>query len=195
MLGVIVALPLSFVGLLALSSGVWACDRPDRSRDTCVPKHRWEQLRWRHEREGNERGTIPRDRMEQRIDEAVALARREFEKEARARIEEARAKAEVELREAAELRKKADVLQELMAEEIVKAKKAQDDAAQHQRDADDRAKQADAAKRAAEDEAKLWKVTRERHEARFIEILAHDPCGAQGAAPASSSTIIAPATH
>jgi len=77
----------------------------------------------------------------------------------------------------AELRKSAEAVQEYLAEQIVKAKKAEDDAAQHQREADDKAKQADDAKRAADEQVRLLRSDRERHEARLVELLAQDPCG------------------
>jgi len=174
MRGVIVALLLSIVGLLVLNSTVWACERP----------HRWHHTWCGHERfvsgprgerrpgiegEGSDREAFARDRIQQRIDQAVALVRHEIE-----------AKAEADMKAAAELKKSAEALQEYLAEQIVKAKKAQEDAAQHQRDADDKAKQADDARKAADEQARLLKADRERHEARLVELLAQDPCGGGG---------------
>jgi hypothetical protein len=111
------------------------------------------------------------------MDQAVGLARHEIEEQARARIEQERARAETDMKAAAELKKSAEALQEYLAEQIVKAKKAQDDAAQHQREADDKAKQADDAKKAADEQVRLLRADRERHEARLVELLAQDPCG------------------
>jgi hypothetical protein len=91
-------------------------------------------------------------------------------------------KADAKMREAIALKRNTETLQAYLSEEIARAKKAQEGAAQHQHDADEKAKQADEAKRAADDQLKLLKADRERHEARLIEILAHDPCGAPAAA-------------
>jgi len=184
MRGVTVALALSFIGLVVLSSTVWACEPHHRWRPMCgheerfVPGLRGEP---RIERERNEGELVGRDRIQQRIDQAVALARHEIEEAARARIEQ-------ETRAAAELKKSAQALQEYLAEQIVKAKKAQEDAAQHQREADDRAKQADEAKKAADDQLRLLKADRERHEARLVELLAADPCGGGRRAEAGAAT-------
>ena len=171
MRGVTVALPLSFVGLLVLSSTVWACEGPHRWHRMCgheerfVPGPRGEQ-RPRSEGEGFDRESLARDRIQQRIDQAVALVRHEIE-----------AKADADMKAAAELKKSAEALQEYLAEQIVKAKKAQEDAAQHQREADDKAKQADDARKTADEQVRLLKADRERHEARLVELLAQDPCG------------------
>ena len=190
MRGVTVALPLSIVALLVLSSTVWACEVPHRWHRFCgheerfVPRFRGEP---RIQRERTEGEAVARDRLQERIDQAVALARREFEEVARARIEEARAKAEADMKAAADLKKSGEALQEYLAEQIVKVKKAQEDAAQHQREADDKAKLAEEAKRAADEQIRLLKADRERHEARLVELLAQDPCGGgrrvEGGAP------------
>jgi hypothetical protein len=184
MRGVTVVLPLSIVGLVFLSSTVWSCEARHRWHPMCghderfAPGHREEP---RIERERNEGDLAGRDRIQQRIDQAVALARREIEEAARAKIEQ-------ETKAAAELKKSAEALQEYLAEQIVKAKKAQEDAAQHQRDADDKAKQADEAKKAADDQVRLLKADRERHEARLVELLAVDPCGGGRRAEAGAGT-------
>jgi membrane protein involved in colicin uptake len=176
MRGVIVALPLSIVSLAFLSSAVWACEAHHRWRPLCGHEERvgpWlrgEQIRERIEREKIEGEAVARDRIQQRIDQAVAQARREIEEAARARVE-------TEMKAAVELKKSAETLQEILAEQIVKTKKAQEEAAQHQREADDKAKQADEAKKAADEQARLLKADRERHEARLVELLAQDPCG------------------
>ena len=188
MRGVTVALPLSIVGLLVLSSTVWACEAHHRWRRMCgheeryVPRFHGEP---RIEREGD---GFARDRIQQRIDQAVALARHEIEEAARARIEEARAKAEADMKVAADLKKSGEALQEYLAEQIVKAKKAQEDAAQHQREADDKAKLAEEAKRAADEQVRLLKSDRERHEARLVELLAQDPCGGGHRAEGGAAT-------
>ena len=176
MRGVSVALPLSIVGLMALSSTGWACETHHRWRPMCgheervVPRHRGEEIRPSIERERREGEGIARDRIQERIDQAVARARREIEDAARVRIEQ-------EMKTAADLKKSGEALQEYLAEQIVKAKKAQEDAAQHQREADDKTKQADEAKKAADEQVRLLKADRERHEARLVELLAQDPCG------------------
>jgi hypothetical protein len=92
-------------------------------------------------------------------------------------------KADAKMREAIALKRNTETLQAYLSEEIAKAKKAQDDAAQHQHDADDKAKQADEAKKRYDDQMNLVKADRERHEARLIEILAHDPCGGGTTSP------------
>ena len=89
---------------------------------------------------------------------------------------------------AADLKKSGEALQEYLAEQIVKAKKAQEDAAQHQREADDKAKQADDAKKAADEQVRLLKSDRERHEARLVELLAQDPCGGGHRAEGGAAT-------
>jgi hypothetical protein len=176
MRGVAAALPLSIVGVLILSSAAWACG--DRPGDMCgrdqrgSPEFKWD--RPGRDRSGWEwfaRVRAERDRIRR---EEI---RREVEEESNAIIEEGMRKADAKMREAIALKRNTETLQAYLSEEIARAKKTQEEAAQHQHDADEKAKQADEAKRAADDQLKLLKADRERHEARLIEILAHDPCG------------------
>jgi hypothetical protein len=194
MRGVAVALPSSIVGVLILSSVAWACGDSGRPGEMCgrdergpsgfngPPGSRWDRPGrdrgdWgeRYARDKGDRDRIEREKI-----------RREVEEEANAIIEEGMRKADAKMQEAIALKRNTEALQAYLSEETAKAKKAQEDAAQHQRDADEKARQAeeakkaaDAAKIAADDQLTLLKADRERQERRLVELLAHDPCGAQ----------------
>jgi hypothetical protein len=196
MRGVAVALPSSIVGVLILSSVAWACGDADRPGEMCgrddrdpsgfngPPGSRWDRPGrdkgdWgeRFARDKGDRDRIEREKI-----------RREVEEEANAIIEEGMRKADAKMQEAIALKRNTEALQAYLSEETAKAKKVQEDAAQHQHDADEKARQADeakkaadAAKKASDDQVTLLKADRERQERRLVELLAHDPCGAQTA--------------
>jgi hypothetical protein len=184
---VAVALPLSIVGVLILSSVAWACSDSERPGEMCgrdergppgfsgPPGSRWD----RPGRDRVEWGRPNREKIERAEREDFEAKRREIqewaEKEAR--------KAEAKMEEAIALKRNTETLQAYMSEEVSKAKKAQEDAAQHQHDADEKAKQADDAKKRYEGVIAQFKADREHYKQRFIEILAHDPCGQTPSAP------------
>jgi hypothetical protein len=194
MRGVAVALPLSIVGLLILNSVAWAGGDSDRPGEMCGRDERGHSgfngppgPRW--DRRGRDRGDwgekFARDKGDGDRIEREKI-RREVEEEANAIIEEGMRKADAKMQEAIALKRNTEALQAYLSEETAKAKKVQEDAAQHQHDADEKARQADeakkaadAAKKASDDQVTLLKADRERQETRLVELLAHDPCGAQ----------------
>jgi hypothetical protein len=194
MRGVAVALPLSIVGLLILNSVAWAGGDSDRPGEMCGRDERGHSgfngppgPRW--DRRGRDRGDwgekFARDKGDGDRIEREKI-RREVEEEANAIIEEGMRKADAKMQEAIALKRNTEALQAYLSEETAKAKKVQEDAAQHQHDADEKARQADeakkaadAAKKASDDQVTLLKADRERQETRLMELLAHDPCGAQ----------------
>jgi hypothetical protein len=66
----------------------------------------------------------------------------------------------------------------ILSTKITEEKSLTEAAIKREREAVDKIKEADDAKRAADDQLRLLKADRERHERRLVELLAHDPCGA-----------------
>jgi hypothetical protein len=179
MRGVMAALPLSIVSVLTLSSVAWACGDFDRPGEMCgrdehgPPRSKWDgpgkdRGEWeRLAREKIERAKAEREDFESKRREIEDWA----EKEAR--------KADAKMQEAIALKRNAETLQEYLSTKIAEEKNLTDAAIKREHEAADKIKQADDAKKAADDQLKLLKADRERQERRLVELLAHDPCSAQ----------------
>ena len=83
------------------------------------------------------------------------------------------------MQEAIALKRNTETLQEYLSTKIAEEKNLTEAAIKREHEAAERSKEADEAKRAADDQVKLLKADRERQEKRLVELLAHDPCGAK----------------
>jgi hypothetical protein len=194
---VAVALPLSIVGVLILNSVAWACGDSERPGEMCgrderghpafggPPGSRWD----RPGRDRGQWGRPDREKTERSESEDFEAKRREIqdwaEKEAR--------KADAKMQEAIALKRNAETLQDYLSTKIAEEKnltevaiKREREAADRIKEAADKMKEAEAAKKAVDDQVKLLKADRERQESRFVELLAHDPCGAPAAGGAGT---------
>jgi hypothetical protein len=188
MRGVLAALPLSIVVGLILSSMASACSESDRPGDMCgraergSPGFRWDKP-GREKGEGEKliREKIEREKAER---EDFESKRREIENWA----EKEAWKADAKMQEAIALQRNTETLQEYLSTKIADEKNLTEAAIKREHEAADKIKEADEAKRAADDQLKLFKADRERQEKRLVELLAHDPCGAQAAQGGASGT-------
>jgi len=182
MRGVLAALPLGIVGVLTLSPMAWACGDFDKPGDICGREER-APPGFRSDRPGRNRvewDKFGREKAEREKIEREKV-RQEVEEEANAIIEEAMRKADAKMRDAIALKRNTETLQEYLSTKIAEEKSLTEAAIKREHEAADRIKEADDAKRAADDQLKLLKADRERQEKRLVELLAHDPCAAQAA--------------
>jgi hypothetical protein len=181
MRSVAVALPLSIVGVLILSSAAWACG--DRPGDMCGRDERGPPG-FKGDRPGRDRGEwegLVRERIER------ARAEREDFESKRREIEdwaekEAR-RSEAKMHEAIALQRNAETLQEYLSIKIAEEKNLTDAAIKREHEAADKIKEIEDSKKRYDEQINLVKADRDRYEKRFIEILAHDPCGQTPSAP------------
>ncbi len=90
------------------------------------------------------------------------------------------------MHEAISLQRNAETLQEYLSTKIAEEKNLTDAAIKREHEAADKIKEVEEIKRRYDEQINLVKADRDRYEKRFVEILAHDPCGprdGEGGAP------------